>query len=240
MREAAPQCVVRVQVPFWFFDRSKLGIKLNLFDDGGAVWWAATGEEPPLPCPPHDPLTSWVALAYVGGIETGGPGLDPMLDREARLQVASEILNEEELFVVETIAVPRRYRRLAARELEQMIRGAPSYVDRLWAACWLTLIGWTESGQCSFKDVCPEFPMGELDESVRMAFLREQDVAGEDVVGTARIGRTEESGLIHRRISICQTYYGLNGPPPYEYVRDTIPALPGWKTVSRLIPDEMG
>ncbi len=234
---SAPPRMAKVQIPFWLLDPSKLRSKLNLFDDGAVVWWVATGEEPALAEPPHDPLTSWVALAYVGGIEQGGPGLDPKLDREARLQVASEVLSEEDLVVVETIAIPRRYRCLTAQDLEKMIRNAPSYVDRLWAACWLTLTGWTESCHCDFKDVCAEFPMGEIDESVHAAFAREQGVMSEDLVGMARVGRTHEAGIIHQRLSICQTYYGLNGPPPYEHVRQTIPALPGWRTVSRLVPD---
>ena len=228
-----------MQVPFWLLDPTRLESKLNLFDDGAVVCWRATGENPPPPRPPHDPLTSWVALAYVGGIEEDGPALAPRLDREARLQIASEVLAEDELLVVETIAIPRRYRCLDAGVLEQVVRHAHSYVDRLWAACWLTLTGWTESRRCGFRDVCADFPMGEIDELVQTAFIRERDVARDDLVGKARLGRTRESDLIHQRLSICQTYYGLNGPPPYECVRATIPMQSGWKAVSRLVPDDV-
>jgi hypothetical protein len=230
--------VERVQVPFWFFDPEKLELKLNLFDEGAALWRAATGEDPPPPEPPHDPFTSWVALAYVGGIEENGPGLGSELDREARLRVAADALTEDQLLVVETIAVPKRYRKLNAHALENLVRSAESYVDRLWAACWLTLTGWTESTHCSLEDVCAERPMGELDEAVRSAFAREHGVASDqDVIGTARIGRSYDASLIDLRISICQAHYALNGPPPYEYVKDTITPGPGWTLVARLVPD---
>jgi hypothetical protein len=231
------RCIAKVQLPFWLLDPVRLESKLNLFDDDAVVWWVATGERPARPLPPHDPLTSWVALAYMGGIEEGGPGLEPRLDREARLRIASEVLGEDELLVVETLAIPHRYRCLGAETLEEIVRHAHSYVDRLWAACWLTLTGWTESRHCGFRDVCADFPMGELDELVYAAFVREQEVARGDSVGIVRIGKTRESGLIHQRLSICEAYYGLNGPPPYECVRETIPVRTGWKTVSRLVPE---
>ncbi len=228
-----------MQVPFWFLDVSKLARKLNLFDDPAAVWRVATGEDPPPPRCPYDQLTSWVALACIGGIEKGGPGLQPELDREARLAIASEILTDEQLLVVETIAVPRRYRHMAALELEDMIRHAKSHSDRLWAACWLTLIGWTESRQCSFKDVSPASPMGEIDEAIRAAHARENGVlSARDLLGAARVGQTQAALLIHQRLGICQEHYALNGPPPYECVRHTIPANRGWRRVVRLVPGE--
>jgi hypothetical protein len=228
----------KVQIPFWFFDLAKLPDKLNLFDEGAIVWQVATGEAPSPPRPPHDPLTSWVALAFLGGLEQGGPGLNPDLDREARLELARQVLNDEELLVVETIAVPKRYRCMNARELEQVIRSSSSHLDRLWAACWLILTGWTESRHCTFKDVSPKHPMGELDEAIRSAYAREHGVTSAgDLIGMARVGRTHEANLIHYRLSICQTHYTLNGPPPYECVHQTIPGGSGWRPVIRLIPD---
>jgi hypothetical protein len=227
-----------VQVPFWLLDRDGLRRKLNLFDDGAVVCCAATGEQPSPPASPHDPLTSWVALAIVGDLELGGLGLDPHLDREQRLRVAGTVLGKDELFVVETIAVPRRYRASAARELEELVRHGSSYTDRLWAACWLILVGWTESERCGFEDVCAQFPMGELDETIYMAFARERGVSAEDAVGRSRLGRTDEAIAIHRRLSICHTYYGINGPPPSECVSRTITRGLGWRVVSRLVPDD--
>ena len=225
-------------MPFWFLDASKLTDKLNLFDDGAATWWAATGEHPAPPPRPYDPLTSWVALAIVGGLERGGPCLESRLDREARLRLAGEVLSEEELLIVETIAVPKRYRHIAALELEDMVRTASTYVDRLWAACWLTLTGWTESEQCSFEDVSPASPTGELNAAVRAAYAREHGVTSDaDLLGTARVGQTRGAHLIHERLRICEAHYGLNGPPPREQVRHTIPGGPGWKTVVHVIPD---
>jgi len=228
----------KVQVPFWFFDPAKLELKLNLFDEGALVWRAVTGEDPPPSRPPHDPFTSWVALAYVGGIEKDGPCLKSELDRGARLKVAMDVLTDDQLLVVETIAVPKRYRELDAYALEDMVRNAGTYVDRLWAGCWLTLTGWTESKLCSLEDVCAEHPMGELDEAVRSAYAREHGVmSDQDVIGTARIGRTYDASLIDQRISICQAHYSLNGPPPYECVAHTITPGPGWKRVTHLVPD---
>lgn len=225
-------------MPFWFLDARKLSDKLNLFDDGATLWWVATGEQPTPPPRPYDPLTSWVALAIIGAIERGGPCLEPQLDREARLELAGEVLSEEELLIVETIAVPKLYRCLTALELEDMIRTASSYIDRLWAACWLTLTGWTESQSCSFHDVSPTYPAGELNEAVHAAYAREHGVASDtDLVGAARIGQTREARLIHERLRICETYYGLNGPPPYEHVRHTIPGGQGWRSVMHLVPD---
>lgn len=228
----------RVQVPFWFLDAGKLADKLNLFDDGATIWWIATGEHTAPPPRPYDPLTSWVALAIVGGLEQGGPCLEPRLDREARLKLAGDILSDEELLIVETIAVPKRYRCLPALELEDMIRTASSYVDRLWAACWLTLTGWTESHDCSFQDISPTYPSGELNEAVRAAYAREHGVANDaDLVGTARIGQTREACLIHERLLICETHYGLNGPPPHEHTRHTIPSGQGWRRIVHVVPD---
>lgn len=233
-----PQLANKVQVPFWFFDARKLPDKLNLFDEGAMIWRVATGVAPASPPRPHDPLTSWVALAYVGGIEQGGPGLNAELDREARLQLARQVLSDEELLLVETLAVPQHYRRLPARELEDMIRNTDSYIDRLWAACWLILTGWTESTHCSFEDVSPKHPMGEIDEAVRSAYAREHGVMNDgDLIGMARIGRTRDANLIHHRLIICHTHYALNGPPRYECVRHTIPGGSGWKQVVRPIPD---
>jgi hypothetical protein len=233
MQSARP----RVQVPFCFLESAKLADRLNLFDDGAVIWKVVNGQLPPPAPAPYDPLTSWVALAYLGGLEEGGPCLKPELNREARLAIAGGILEREELLVVETIAVPRRYRNRGAYELEETIRSATSYVDRLWAACWLTLIGWTESAQCSFADVSPEFPMGEIDHRIRSAYMCERGLSDtSDLFSRARIGGSPEATLIHRRISICQTHYKLNGPPPYECVRQTLPPEPGWREVLRLVP----
>jgi hypothetical protein len=243
LRSATPESVQpvrpRVQVPFCFLENAKLADRLNLFDDGAVIWEVINGESPPPAPAPYDPLTSWVALAYLGGLEEGGPCLKPELNREARLAVASEILDREELLVVETIAVPRRYRNRSAYELEETIRSATSYLDRLWAACWLTLIGWTESAQCCFADVSPEFPMGEIDHWIRSAYMREHGLSDAgDIFSRARIGGSHEATLIHRRISICQTHYKLNGPPPHECVCQTLPPELGWREVLRLVPQE--
>lgn len=227
-----------VQIPFWAFG-GRLTEHLELSDDDAAIWQVATGEEPPPLERPNDPLTAWVALAYRGGIELGGPVLRRELDREQRLDVAKQVLNEDEWLVVETIAVPRRYRREPARQLEEMIRTAADYRDRMWASCWLTLVGWTLSGQCSFGDVSEQYPLGELEHTILDCYAHSRGVRGRsDAIGWRRICGDYETNLLLHRLAICEVHYRLNGPPPYDEMRDTVPGGDGWKEVVRLVPAE--
>jgi hypothetical protein len=50
-----------------------------------------------------------------------------------------------------------------------------------------------------------------------------------DFLGQARMDKSYEVNLICHRLGICEIHYLLNGPPPYEYMRDTVPFGPGWK-----------
>jgi len=233
-----PSFTGQVQVPFWFFHTTKLAQQLDLFDGDACTWEILTGEHPPAPQRPHDPLTAWVALAYVGGIEREGPILRAELDREQRLRVAADVLSEEELLVVETIAVPRRYRELPAQTLEDMVRSADDYHDRLWAGCWLTLIGWTLSPECAFAREPSDHPLGRLEYAVIEGYARSQNVKGpEDRLGWRRIGGDYETNLILHRLTICAVHYQLNGPPPYEHMSRTVPLKAGWKQVVHVVPD---
>ena len=101
--------ISEVMVPFRFLDSNYIG-EIDLLDDMRIVQEAAFGREEERELPPHDPFTSWVAFARLGYIEEGGPLLDPKLNREQRLDVARTVLTEEEVIVVESIAVPKRYR----------------------------------------------------------------------------------------------------------------------------------
>ncbi len=227
-----------VQIPFWAFG-GRLTEHLELADDDAAIWQIATGDEPPPVERPNDPLTAWVALAYHGGIELGGPVLRRELDREQRLDVAKQVLNEDEWLIVETIAVPRRYRREPAQQLEEMIRTASDYRDRMWASCWLTLVGWTLSQQCSFSDVSERYPLGELEHTILDCYAHSRGVSSRsDAVGWRRIGGAYETNLVLHRLAICEVHYRLNGPPPYDEMRDTVPGGDGWKEVVRLVPAE--
>jgi hypothetical protein len=227
-----------VQIPFWAFG-GRLTEHLELSDDDAAIWQIATGDEAPPLERPNDPLTAWVALAYHGGIELGGPVLRRELDREQRLDVAKQVLSEDEWLVVETIAVPRRYRRKPARQLEEIIRNAADYRDRMWASCWLTLVGWTLSEQCSFGDVSKQYPLGELEHTILDCYAQSRGVNGRsDTVGWRRICGEYETNLVLHRLAICEVHYKLNGPPPYDEMRDTVPGGDGWKEVVRLVPAE--
>jgi hypothetical protein len=227
-----------VQVPFSFFDLMRLNL-LDPLDEDGKTMQILTGEDTPHEPRPYDPLTAWVTLAYIGAIEEGGPILHPSLNREQRLEAAHTVLSDEEVIVVETIAVPKRYRRLPARELEEMIRTAPDYLDRMWAGCWLELIGWTHSEDCSFRSLSAEHPFDELEETIVEAYARSIGVTSrEDFLGWYRIDTGYEANLIGHRLGICSIHYRLNGPPPYEYMRDTVPLGPGWKQVIRLVPEK--
>jgi hypothetical protein len=140
----------RIIIPFKFLDLSQIDHRLDPLDSGGHLMKIATGEFPPREPRPEDPLTAWVTLAHLGLIEEGAPPLHwskpQHLNREQRLEAAREVLSEAELLMVESIAVPKRYRTIPARELEEMIRTAPDYIDRMWAGCWLTLVGWAQVG----------------------------------------------------------------------------------------------
>jgi hypothetical protein len=213
-----------VIIPFKFLDLSRIG-QLELFP--GKAHFLATGSYPPEREPrPQDPLTAWVTMAHLGLIETGVAHMEikPELDRDQRLAEARELLTDDELLIVETIAVPKRYRELPADELEEMVRTAPSYIDRLWAACWLTLTGWTESKDCTFD---MSVQNDELEETVIAACI--------EAIGD----NSPEVQLIGRRLGICAAHYSLNGPPPYELMKATVPLGPGWARRIRVVPDHM-
>jgi hypothetical protein len=229
--------IAAVQVPFNFFDRSKLTIRLELLDDlrGSGVQRDAQR--------PFDLLTAWVAFAYLGGIEKdGGWYFKPELDRKQRLKIASRYLSPPELLVVETIAVPQRYRMLPARDLEIMVQTAAGYMDRMWAACWLTLVGWTESPQCRFVSASNESLVHDvLEERIVEAYASSVGVSSKsDMDGWNRIDASPAANQIGRRLSICEEHYDRNGPPPYEYMCHTVPIGPGWKQLSRLVPEPSG
>jgi hypothetical protein len=177
---------------------------------------------------PQDPFTAWVTVAHLGLIEKGKPlpELKAELDREQRLAEARELLTEDEMLIVESIAVPKRYREMSAQELVEMVRTAANYIDRMWAACWLTLVGWTESAECTFRD-SSEMPqrMGdELEETVIEACAESFNDCSAEVK------------LIGHRLSICAQHYWLNGPPPYELMEKTVPLSSGWEQIIRIVP----
>lgn len=226
--------IAAVQVPFNFFDTAKCTINLELLDD------LCDSKAPRDAERPFDLLTAWVAFAYMGGIEKcGGWYFKPELDREQRLNIASQYLSPAEMLIVETIAVPQRFRKLNACKLEEMIRTASDYRDRMWAACWLTLVGWTESQQCGFAshssgglvhDVIGDLIVEAYAHSVGV-------VSKDDIHGWQQIDESHEANLVGRRLSICEEHYDRNGPPPYEYTCNTVPLGPGWKQVVRLVPE---
>jgi hypothetical protein len=224
-----------VIIPFKFFDLSRVDM-LEVLPGGGRVPVPVGGREQP----PNDPFTAWVTMAHLGLIEEGGPLLKAELTREQRLEVARKVLTEDELVIVETIAVPKRYRQMPAQELVEMIRTAPDYIERMWAGCWLILVGWTESPDCAFRDLSempPDTTGGELEETVVNAYAESIGATTQDDAGWRRVYDSPEIQLTGRRLGICETHYFLNGPPPYEQMKDTIPLGPGWKQVVRIVPD---
>jgi|ERR1700722_17005507 len=118
-----------------------------------------------------------------------------------------------------------------------MIRTAPDYIDRMWAGCWLKLIGWARSNQCSFYE--GDGLLGdELEDCVVEGYAATIGVTSQDdFLGQARVDKSYEVNLIIHRLGICENHYDHNGPPPYEYVKDTVPFGPGWKQVVRIVPD---
>jgi hypothetical protein len=216
-----------VIIPFKFLDLSRIE-QLELLP--GRAHYRLTGEYPDGREPrPQDPFTAWVTMAHLGLIERGGvhSELAPALDREQLLAAAFELLTDDELLVVETIAVPKRYREMSAQELAEMVRTAASYIDRMWAACWLILTGWAKSEECTFRDRS-EMPQGigdELEETVIEACTESVD----DI--------SAEVKLVGRRLGICETHYNLNGPPPYELMKETVPLGRGWKQVVHIVPE---
>lgn len=234
-----PSFTGKVQVPFYFYNKYALAYHLDLFDADAAVWKTATGEDAPRPQRPYDPLTAWVALACVGGLEAGGPVLPADLSRAERLDIASRVLTEEELLVVETIAVPNRYRRISAESLEDVVYTAKDYRDRLWAGCWLILTGCTARSSSGLREVSDEFPIGRLEHSVLDAYAWHAGIDRKnDPFGWKRISTDYESNLILHRFAICETHYQLNGPPPYEHMSATVPVGKGWRPVVHLVPDD--
>lgn len=229
-------------IPFKFFNLANLD-QLDPLDSDGRIMCAATGSYPPREPRPFEPFTAWVTMAHLGLIEEGGPLLKPELNREQRLEAARELLSEEELLIVESIAVPRRYRHLPVAKLVEMVRTAPDYIDRMWAGCWLILIGWTESSECSFLDArdMPERMCGELEETIVEAYAASIGVSSrDDVIGWRRVDNRPEVLTASRRLGICETHYMYNGPPPYEHMKDTVTAGAGWRQIARLVPAESG
>jgi hypothetical protein len=240
-RHLPPYTDPSVLVPLGFVTNERRMYRLDPLDDAGWLMKAATGKYPPREPRPYDTLTAWVTLAHMGCLELGGPYLKPELDREQRLEKARELLTEAEFLIVESIAVPQRYRKLPATELEQMVRTAPDYLDRMWAGCWLTLTGWTDQADCPFtRKETEEFPYGEeLEERIVEAYAHSIGVTSkEDALGWWRIDWGYEGNLPGRRLSICDTHYDLNGPPPYEHMSNTIPEGPGWRRVTHLVPEK--
>jgi hypothetical protein len=233
-RRQVPCFTGDVQIPFSFLDPTR---RQKLMRDGGELMEIAVGRHSAREPRPQDPLTVWVTLAHLGVIEEGGP-IFRSLDREERLAAAREVLSEEEAIVVETIAVPLQYRRRPARELEEMIRTAPGYTDRMWAGCWLILLGWTNSPDCSFAGECDEFPMGELEETIVEAHAQSLGVTSRsDILGWRQVDDHYETQLISHRLCICAVHYDLNGPPEYERMRDTVSLRPGWKQIVTIVPE---
>lgn len=80
--------------------------------------------------------------------------------------------------------------------------------------------------------------MGELEETVVEAYAESIGVTSrEDELGWRRVDESPEVLLASRRLMICETHYSLNGPPPYELMKDTVPLGPGWKQVVRIVPE---
>jgi hypothetical protein len=230
-----------VIIPFKFFDLSRIE-QLDPLDSEGHLMHIATGEFPPRERRPEEPFTAWVTMAHLGLIEEGGPLLKAELTREQRLEAAREVLTEDELVIVETIAVPKRYRSIPAQELVEMIRTAPDYIDRMWAACWLILVGWTEGAECTFRNdsEMPPNMCSELEETVVEAYAESIGVSSrDDVLGWRRVDESPEVLLASRRLTICETHYSLNGPPPYEHTKNTVPLAPGWKQVVQVVPENL-
>jgi hypothetical protein len=239
MTEPPPFSWDQVIIPFTFLHLSRIE-QLELLP--GYACYRLTGSYPEdRERRPQDPLTAWVTVAHLGLIEKGEPlpELDPELDREQRLDEASKLLTADELVIVETIAVPKRYRDLSALQLEAMVRTAPDYIDRMWAACWLTLVGWTESTESTFRDSSemPANTCGELEETVIDAYAVSIGVTSrDDVQGWRKVDDNPEVLLASRRLHICETHYSLNGPPSYELMKTTVPVGPEWEQVIRIVP----
>jgi hypothetical protein len=239
-RRRVPYCDDEVIIPFKFYDLSRIG-QLDPLDSGGHVMAVATGEHPAPERRPYEPLTAWVTLAHLGLVEEDNPLFKAELTREQQLEAARAVLTEPQLMLVESIAVPKRYRSLLVGELEEMIRTAPDYTDRMWAGCWLTLVGWTESPECSFRDQSetPSRMMGELEEAIVEAYAASIGVTSrDDAVGWRRVDESYEANLIGHRLTLCETHYDLNGPPPYECMAQTLPLGSGWKQVIRVVPEK--
>jgi hypothetical protein len=238
-RRKVPYCDEEIIIPFKFYDLSHIH-QLDPLDSGGHIMNMATGKFPPREQRPYEPLTAWVTLAHLGLIEQDrNPLLKAGLTREQQLEAARTVLSESELILVESIAVPRRYRHVPARELEEVIRIAPDYIDRMWAGCWLTLVGWTESPECTFlaDSEMPPDTCAELEESIVEAYAASIGVTSRaDVVGWRRVDESYETNLISHRLGLCEQHYALNGPPPYEHMKDTVPLGPGWEGVTRIVP----
>ncbi|HEX3910178.1 MAG TPA: hypothetical protein VHW67_05695 [Solirubrobacteraceae bacterium] len=235
-----PSFTGNVQVPFYFYDERALIRHLDLFDSDAHLWREATGgQEAPKPQRPNDPLTAWVALAYLGGLEAGGPVLPEELDREERLELAARVLSPEELLVVETIAVPSHFRQQQAASLEELVLYGRNYKDRLWSACWLILTGWTARSDCALREVTDEHPVGRLEHAVLDAYALSTGIDRKsDLFGWKRISADYESNLILHRLAICEMHYRLNGPPPYEHMKETVSIGKGWRPVVRLVPTD--
>jgi hypothetical protein len=188
---------------------------------------------------PLDCLTAWTTMAHLGQIEEGGICLEPQLDREARLKLAATMLDPGELVRIETIAVPRHIRQMTIDQLVAIIYAEDNFWDSLWAACWMILVGFHLHPDYPFDESdSDKFPSGEIHCRLFCAFAEAVGVTDlDDELGLTRLHRSYIGDLIDAARIVCRCHYKFNGPPPYEYMADTVPRQPGWRSIEQMLPD---
>lgn len=173
---------------------------------------------------PRERFQTALAWAYFGGIEAGDNFFNDAegLSREAILEIFREMLSDEEMVAVETVAVPQRIRAQSGAALEQLMRTG-SFEDRVYSLIWMTLTGWRDSSESTIPTRYIDF-LVDIEETYLSEVCTDDKLLAE----------------ASERISMAKSLHTFCGPPPLAISGPTLGApRPGWRTITYMVPDEL-
>jgi len=173
---------------------------------------------------PKERFQTALAWAYFGGIEAGDDFFNHAegLSREAILEIFRDLLTDEEMVAVETVAVPQHIRARSGRELERLVQDG-SFEDRVYSLIWMTLTGWRDSAESGI-------PTGYIDFATDIEEVYLAEVCTDETL----------MAQVRHRLSMAKMLHTYCGPPPLAISGATLGGLrPGWRTITFMVPDEL-